>query len=146
MLHLSTNFHGNRASGFYVILLRQTDRQTNTQTTENITSLAEVITIAVGVFIVKGLQAYSVVTDSGLYHLMGGKNCVTMSPPAHISAAKLYETSQRETENELTQTPYLTFSTDSWNSRVSESYLTVVEKETRPSQSCCPFSVILSKF
>ena len=70
-------------------------------------------------------------------------NRVTMSPPAHISAAKLYETSQREIENKLTWTAYVALlSTDSWTSRAIESYLTVVETETRPSQSWYHFSKV----
>ena len=51
-----------------------------------------------------------------------------MSPPTHISAAKLYETSQKEIKDLLTQAPYLVFSTDSWTSRTRKSYLTVVDR------------------
>ena len=50
---------------------------------------------AVGVFIVKDLQPYSVVTDVGLCHLME-KCTVLQYPLTHTSAVKLCKTLERK--------------------------------------------------
>lgn len=80
------------------VLLLLPDRLTNTAHGEH-DLLGGGNEEAVGVLIVK-----DVVTDSRVCHLLKKKRHVglTVSPPAHFP--ELYETSQREIENRLTQT------------------------------------------
>ncbi|XP_053177226.1 E3 SUMO-protein ligase ZBED1-like [Scomber japonicus] len=87
------------------------------------------ITKAVGVFISKDMQPYSVVEDSGFRHMMK-----TIEPRYHVPSRthfsgkvipELYEACRGDIANELKQAPYLALSTDSWTSRATVSYLTV---------------------
>ena len=87
---------------------------------------------AVGVFIAKDLQLYSVITDVRFTWCKNKPRYNVPSCPHFNSKAMLYETSHREIEIKWTEIPYLSLSTDSWSTRAGESYLTVVQIETRP--------------
>ncbi|XP_078018496.1 E3 SUMO-protein ligase ZBED1-like [Epinephelus lanceolatus] len=87
------------------------------------------ITKAVGVFIAKDMQPYSVVEDTGFRHMMKTVEPRYQVPSRiHFSSKvipELYEVCRGDIENELRQAPYLALSTDSWTSHATVSYLTV---------------------
>lgn len=87
------------------------------------------ITRAVGAFIAKDLQPFSVVEDEGFRHLVK-----TLDPryvvPSHthfsgVIIPDLYDKARKGIEKDLAQTQSLALTTDSWTSRSTESYLTV---------------------
>ncbi|XP_057181407.1 E3 SUMO-protein ligase ZBED1-like [Triplophysa rosa] len=87
------------------------------------------ITKALGVFIAKDIQPYSVVDDAGFQHLIK-----TLEPRyeipsrAHFSSKiipELYDETRSKIENKLANAKHVALTTDSWTSRATESYLTV---------------------
>ncbi|XP_053180810.1 E3 SUMO-protein ligase ZBED1-like [Scomber japonicus] len=87
------------------------------------------ITKAIGVFIAKDMQPYSVVSDRGFcYMLKVLEPRYSIPSRTHFSSKvipELYEVCRSEAETELKQAPFLALSTDSWTSRATTSYLTV---------------------
>lgn len=87
------------------------------------------ITRAVGAFIAKDLQPFSVVEDVGFRHLIKTLDPRYVVPcRTHFSSViipGLYDQTRKAIENDLAQTQSLALTTDSWTSRATESYLTV---------------------
>lgn len=87
------------------------------------------ITDAVGMFIAKDMQPFSVVRDVGFRHLMKTLDPRYVVPSrtffSNSVIPNLYETTRKSIEDELAKTQNLALTTDSWTSRATESYLTV---------------------
>ncbi|XP_077095961.1 E3 SUMO-protein ligase ZBED1-like [Siphateles boraxobius] len=87
------------------------------------------ITGALGVFIAKDLQPFSVVEDVGFKHLMKTLDPRYAVPSrTYFSAVVipgLYDKTRKAIESDLTKTESLALTTDSWTSRATQSYMTV---------------------
>lgn len=81
-------------------------------------------------FIAKGLQPFSVIGDVGFWHLIKVLD-PNYTLPSRTSFSTevipdLYEKTRNNIKNELAKAQSLALTTDSWTSRATESYVTVI--------------------
>lgn len=90
---------------------------------------AQRITRAIGIFLAKDMQPFSVVDDKGFRNLMQEvepRYAVPTRP--HFSqkvVPKLYKETKTRIEEQLKEADYIAITTDGWTSRATHSYLTI---------------------
>lgn len=128
--HSTITLTGSRKAGQVASVSRQQSLSDAFGQTYSTTSEKhKKITNAVGMFIAKDLQPFSVVGDLGFRNLIKTLEPRYSVPSRTTFSTKIipdiYKTTRRGIEDDLAKTQSFALTTDGWTSRATESYLTV---------------------